>query len=183
MGTCYLLRACTRWMEKLVESLGITRLSKSKVSEMARDLDAQVAYFRLRPLDAGPHTFVAADALVLKVREGGRVVGVIGANLPGAAWQRCCTHHAANLMAATRRPPGRGCGCCCTPSTTSPTPPPCTPGSTGSRASVLGRQRSRPAARLHAWRVTFSDPRKRPRTWQPVMTPVAMDALGLMTAR
>ena len=32
--------------------------------------------FRTRPLDAGPYTFVAADALVLKVREGGRVVGV-----------------------------------------------------------------------------------------------------------
>ena len=29
-----------------------------------------------RPLDAGPYTFVAADALVLKVREGGRVVNV-----------------------------------------------------------------------------------------------------------
>ena len=32
--------------------------------------------FRTRPLDHGPHTFVAADALVLKVREGGRVVQV-----------------------------------------------------------------------------------------------------------
>jgi transposase-like protein len=63
-------------MEKLVESLGITRLSKSKVSEMARDLDAQIEAFRTRPLDGGPYTFVAADALVLKVREGGRVVGV-----------------------------------------------------------------------------------------------------------
>src|SRR3712207_58947 len=63
-------------MERLVESLGITRLSKSQVSEMARDLDEQVAAFRHRPLDHGPYTFVAADALVLKVREGGRVVGV-----------------------------------------------------------------------------------------------------------
>ena len=105
---------------------------------------------------------MAADALVLKVREGGRVVGVraliatgidadgrprdprsaghhlrgrrrlssassatwllaaswgsswsppmrtpgfmaaaIGATLPGAAWQRCRTHYAANLMAIT----------------------------------------------------------------------------------
>src|SRR4051812_37239711 len=145
-------------MEKLVESLGITRLSKSQVSEMAKDLDEQVAAFRHRPLDAGPYTFVAADALVLKVREGGRVVNVhalvatgvnadghreilglqvtsaedgagwlgffrdltargltgvalvtsdahrglveaIGATLPGAAWQRCRTHYAANLMA------------------------------------------------------------------------------------
>ena len=43
---------------------------------MARDLDEQVEAFRTRPLDAGPYTFAAADALVLKVREGGRVVNV-----------------------------------------------------------------------------------------------------------
>src|SRR3954454_23527788 len=160
VATCYLLGVSTRRMERLVESLGITRLSKSQVSEMARDLDEQVAQFRSRPLDAGPYTFVAADALVLKVREGGRVVGVhalvatgvnadghreilglqvssaedgagwlaffreltarglsgvalvpsdahrglvdaIGATLPGASWQRCRTHYAANLMTAT----------------------------------------------------------------------------------
>jgi putative transposase len=160
VATCYLLGVSTRRMEKLVESLGITRLSRSQVSEMARDLDAQVEAFRTRPLDAGPYTFVAADALVLKVREGGRVVNVhallatgvnadghreilglqvtsaedgagwlaffrdltargltgvalvtsdahrglvdaIGATLPGASWQRCRTHYAANLMAAT----------------------------------------------------------------------------------
>jgi transposase-like protein len=160
VATCYLLGVSTRRMEKLVGSLGITRLSRSQVSEMARDLDAQVEAFRTRPLDAGPYTFVAADALVLKVREGGRVVNVhallatgvnadghreilglqvtsaedgagwlgffrdltargltgvalvtsdahrglveaIGATLPGASWQRCRTHYAANLMAAT----------------------------------------------------------------------------------
>lgn len=76
VATCYLLGVSTRRMEKLVDSLGITRLSKSQVSAMAADLDAQVAAFRTRPLDAGPYTFVAADALVLKVREAGRVVGV-----------------------------------------------------------------------------------------------------------
>ena len=43
---------------------------------MAKDLDAHVADFRGRPLDAGPYTFVADDALVLKIREGGRVVNV-----------------------------------------------------------------------------------------------------------
>ena len=32
--------------------------------------------FRTRPLDAGPYTFVAADALAIKVREAGRVVNV-----------------------------------------------------------------------------------------------------------
>jgi putative transposase len=160
VATCYLLGVSTRRMEKLAGSLGITRLSKSQVSEMAKDLDAVVEDFRTRPLDAGPYTFVAADALVLKVREGGRVVGVhallatgvnadghreilglqvtsaedgagwlgffrdltarglsgvalvtsdahnglvaaIGATLPGASWQRCRTHYAANLMSVT----------------------------------------------------------------------------------
>jgi transposase-like protein len=160
VATCYLLGVSTRRMEKLVETLGITRLSKSQVSAMAAELDGQVEQFRHRPLDQGPYTFLAADALVLKVREGGRVVNVhaliavgvngdghreilglqitsaedgagwlgffrdltarglsgvrlvtsdahrglveaIGATLPGAAWQRCRTHYAANLMAAT----------------------------------------------------------------------------------
>jgi hypothetical protein len=76
VATCYLPGVSTRRMEKLVESLGITRLSKSHVSVMAAELDAVVADFRSRPLDQGPYTFVAADALVLKVREGGRVVNV-----------------------------------------------------------------------------------------------------------
>jgi putative transposase len=44
---------------------------------MAKELDAHVEESRTRRLDdAGPFTFVAADALVLKVREGGRVVPV-----------------------------------------------------------------------------------------------------------
>jgi putative transposase len=68
VATCYLLGVSTRRMEKLAESLGITRLSKSQVSVMAAELDAAVEDFRTRPLDAGPYTFVAADALVLKVR-------------------------------------------------------------------------------------------------------------------
>ena len=76
VATCYLLGVSTRRMEKLVEALGITRLSKSQVSVMAKELDEQVESFRTRPLDAGPYTFIAADALVLKVREGGRVVNV-----------------------------------------------------------------------------------------------------------
>lgn len=76
VATCYLLGVSTRRMDKLVKTLGITGLSRSKVSEMAKDLDEQVAAFRTRPLHEGPYTFVAADALTIKVREGGRVVKV-----------------------------------------------------------------------------------------------------------
>jgi transposase-like protein len=55
---------------------------------IAADLDEQLEQFRTRPLDAGPYTFLAADALVLKVREGGRVVNVhalvaVGVNAEG----------------------------------------------------------------------------------------------------
>lgn len=160
VATCYLKGVSTRRMDSLVQTLGITGLSKSQVSVMAKELDEHVEDFRTRPLDNGPYTFVAADALVMKVREGGRVVPVhsyiatgvnsggyreilglqvassedgagwlvffrdlvarglsgvklvtsdahaglveaIGATLPGAAWQRCRTHYAANLMSVT----------------------------------------------------------------------------------
>ena len=78
VATCYLLGVSTRRMDKLVQSLGITSLSKSQVSRMAADLDEQVAAFRTRPLgDAGPFTFVAADALTMKVREQGQVVNAV----------------------------------------------------------------------------------------------------------
>ena len=76
VATCYLLGVSTRRMDKLVRTLGITGLSKSQVSEMAKDLDEQVQQFRTRPLNEGPYTFIAADALTMKVREGGRVVKV-----------------------------------------------------------------------------------------------------------
>src|SRR5919112_5350519 len=76
VATCYLLGVSTRRMDRLVQSLGITGLSKSQVSVMARDLDELVRDFRERPLDAGPYTFVAADALTMKVREGGRVIKI-----------------------------------------------------------------------------------------------------------
>ncbi|MDN6380151.1 MAG: IS256 family transposase [Brevibacterium aurantiacum] len=158
VADCYLAGVSTRRMDKLVKTLGIHSLSKSQVSRMAAELDTHVTEFRNRPLDeAGPFTFVAADALTIKVREGGRVINAvvmvatgvnadghrevlgcqvatsetrtawnlffadlvarglggvrlvtsdahaglveaIAAHLPGASWQRCRTHYAANLM-------------------------------------------------------------------------------------
>lgn len=76
VATAYLLGVSTRRVEKLAEQLGVKSLSRSQVSEMAGHLDAQVAAFRERPLDAGPYTFVWVDALTIKVREDGRVVNV-----------------------------------------------------------------------------------------------------------
>jgi putative transposase len=76
VATSYLLGVSTRRVEKLAESLGVTKLSKSQVSVMAAELDEMVTSFRSRPLDAGPYAFVWIDALTQKVREGGRTVNV-----------------------------------------------------------------------------------------------------------
>ena len=53
VATCYLLGVSTRRMERLVESLSVTSLSKSQVSVMATELDEAVEAFRTRPLDGG----------------------------------------------------------------------------------------------------------------------------------
>ncbi len=76
VAECYLRGVSTRRVEGLVAQLGIESMSKSQVSELAKSLDADVEAFRSRPLDAGPYTYVAVDALTQKVREAGRIVNV-----------------------------------------------------------------------------------------------------------
>jgi transposase-like protein len=76
VAEAYVLGVSTRKMEKLVQTLGIASLSKSQVSEMAKELDEMVVSFRNRPLDAGPYVYVSVDAMVVKCREGGRIVNV-----------------------------------------------------------------------------------------------------------
>jgi putative transposase len=76
VATSYLLGVSARRVEKLAESLGVTKLSKSQVSVMAVELDEMVAGFRNRRLDDAPYTFAWMDALTQKVREGVRTVNV-----------------------------------------------------------------------------------------------------------
>jgi len=84
----YVLGVSTRKVEDLVQTLGIARLSKSQVSELAKSLDTLVASFRERPLDGGPYPYVWLDAVALRCREGGRTVHVaaliaVGVNAEG----------------------------------------------------------------------------------------------------
>ena len=76
VAECYVRGVSTRRVEGLVRQLGIERISKSRVSEMAKELDAAVEAFRTRPLDGGPYTYVWLDALTQKVREAGRIANV-----------------------------------------------------------------------------------------------------------
>ncbi len=76
VAECYVRGVSTRRVEGLVRQLGIEHLSKSRVSEMAKELDTTVEAFRTRPLDRGPYTYLWLDALTQKVREGGRIVNV-----------------------------------------------------------------------------------------------------------
>jgi putative transposase len=73
IATSYLLGVSTRRVERLCEAMGINAISKSQVSAMAKALDEAVESFRSRPLDQGPYRFLWADALVVRVREEGRI--------------------------------------------------------------------------------------------------------------
>ena len=76
IAECYVRGVSTRRVDGLVKTLGIDGISKSQVSAMAKSLDPIVEAFRNRPLDAGPYRYVWIDALVIKCREGGRIVNV-----------------------------------------------------------------------------------------------------------
>jgi len=76
VAECYVRGVSTRRVEGLVRQMGIERISKSRVSQMAKELDGTVEAFRSRPLDGGPYTYVWLDALTQKVREAGRIVNV-----------------------------------------------------------------------------------------------------------
>ena len=77
VADCYLAGVSTRRVDKLVKTLGIEGISKSQVSALAASLDEIVEQFRSRPLDQGPYTYLWVDALVVKCREGGRIVNVV----------------------------------------------------------------------------------------------------------
>lgn len=76
VAQCYVSGVSTRKVENIAQSLGIERLSKSQVSEMAKSLDEEVAAFRNRPLDQEAYPYVWLDALVVRCREAGRIVNV-----------------------------------------------------------------------------------------------------------
>ena len=79
VATCYLLGVSTRRMDKLVESLGHhPAVEVAGVGDGPRSGRSRSLRSATRPLAAGPFTFVAADALTMKVREGGRVVNAHG---------------------------------------------------------------------------------------------------------
>jgi transposase-like protein len=80
VAEAYLKGVSTRKVEALVQTLGITGLSKSEVSRLCAALDEQVRAFRERRLDAD-YPYVWLDARYEHVREGGRVISmaVIGA--------------------------------------------------------------------------------------------------------
>jgi len=88
IADAYLAGVSTRRVEKLVQQLGVERMSKSQVSRLAQSLDQIVEDFRTRPLDGAPYAYVTLDALVIKCREGGRTVNVcvvhaVGVNKEG----------------------------------------------------------------------------------------------------
>jgi transposase-like protein len=63
----------TRKIERLAKSMGIEGLSAGQVSELNKELDEQVRYFRTKPLEK-IYPVICVDALYEKIRYDGRVV-------------------------------------------------------------------------------------------------------------
>ena len=94
----YVQGVSTRRVDELVQSLGLAGMSKSQVSTLCADLEAEVERFRTRPLSGTTYPYLWLDATFVKGRQQGRVVGqavviAIGLN---------ATHH--------RKPRGVGAG-------------------------------------------------------------------------
>jgi putative transposase len=68
----YVNGVSTRKVDRLVEQLGISGMSKDQVSRLCRGLDEQVRVFRERPLE-GRYPYVWLDGKIEKVRERGAV--------------------------------------------------------------------------------------------------------------
>ena len=85
----YVQGVSTRRVDDLVQALGLQGISKSQVSRLCSELDAEVERFRTRKLE-GPYPYVWLDATFLKVRQEGRVVSlaVVIAIGVGAGGQR-----------------------------------------------------------------------------------------------
>ena len=86
----YVHGVSTRKVDDLVKALGMTGISKSRVSELCEQLDEEVERFRNRPLE-GPYPYVWLDATYLKARQDGRVVStavVIAMGVKGDTGER-----------------------------------------------------------------------------------------------
>lgn len=71
----YIHGVSTRKVDELVQSLGMTGISKSEVSRLCSELDELVEAFRHRPL-TNRYPYVWLDAKYIKVRESGRVLSM-----------------------------------------------------------------------------------------------------------
>jgi putative transposase len=86
----YVHGVSTRKVDDLVKALGMSGISKSRVSELCEQLDEEVEGFRNRPLE-GPYPYVWLDATYLKARQDGRVVStavVITVGVKGESGER-----------------------------------------------------------------------------------------------
>ncbi len=71
----YVHGVSTRKVDDLVKALGMTGISKSRVSTLCEELDEEVERFRERPLER-VYPYVWIDATYVKARQDGRVVSV-----------------------------------------------------------------------------------------------------------
>jgi transposase-like protein len=112
----YVQGVSTRRVDEVVQALGMQGISKSQVSRLCQELDAEVERFRLRRLTS-PYPYVWLDATYVKVRQDGRVrsmavVVAIGVTASGErevlGLEVGPSEEGACLCAVSARPAGTG---------------------------------------------------------------------------
>jgi putative transposase len=86
----YVHGVSTRKVDELVKALGMTGISKSRVSEVCKELDEEVERFRNRELE-GSYPYVWVDATYVKARQDGHVAStavVIAVGVNGESGER-----------------------------------------------------------------------------------------------
>ena len=71
----YIQGISTRSVDDLVKAMGMSGISKSRVSRLCADIDERVKAFLDRPLE-GDWPYLWLDATYIKTRQGGRIVSV-----------------------------------------------------------------------------------------------------------
>jgi putative transposase len=71
----YIQGISTRSVDDLVKAMGMSGISKSKVSRLCEEIDGRVKAFLDRPLE-GDWPYLWLDATYIKTRQGGRIVSV-----------------------------------------------------------------------------------------------------------
>jgi putative transposase len=109
LAECYLQGVSTRKVREVVETLCGETVSASTVSRATKQLDATLAAWRARRLDAQPYPQLVIDAHYERIRREGQVLSTAVLWVMGVARMATGSTSASGSAPPSRARPGVGC--------------------------------------------------------------------------